>query len=400
MRIKLTAFALAAVLVATGGAWFHFHASTVPPRLAMVPATRGDIVQVVNCTATLAAQTTVNVGSQVSGTIASLGADFNSVVRKGQVLARIDPAEVETQVAAARANLVKAAADADVARAAVDDASEKDARTRTLAAQELVPASDLDDADVALKLAKAQLREAEAAVAAAKGTVEQREVDLAHTVITSPIDGIVVSRKVDVGQTVAAGFEAPSLFEVAADLRKMRLQAPVDESDIGYVRPGQPVRFHVDAFPNEEFGGTVSQVRLQPTVDLMVVSYTTMIDVDNSSLRLKPGMTATVQIEVARHDGVIRVPTQALRFRPTVEVLNAIGERAEAALSTRVPATIATGQRVQIWVGGPGHIEPRTVRTGLSDGPFTEIADGLSKGTMVAVAASLQASNSPMPVVH
>jgi HlyD family secretion protein len=400
MRIKLTTFALAAALVATGGAWFRFHASTVPPRFALVPATRGDVVQLVNCTATLAAPTTVNVGSQVSGTIAFLGADFNSLVRKGQVLARIDPADFQTLLAGARANLLKATADADVARAAVDDTREKDAMTRALAAKDLVPPSDLEDADVALKEAEAQLHEAEAVVVAAKGIVDQREVDLAHTVITSPIDGIVVNRKVDIGQTVAAGFQAPSLFEVAADLTKMQLLATVDESDIGYVRPGQTARFHVDAYQGEEFTGTVSQVRLQPTVDLMVVSYTTVIDVDNGRLRLKPGMTATVQLEVARRDGVIRVPTQALRFRPTVEVLDAIGERAEAAFSTRVPAIIGSGQQVQVWVGTPGHIEPRTVRAGLSDGPFTEITEGLSKGTLVTVAASLQTGNSPKRYVR
>ncbi len=389
MRNALTTAVLAVGLVATGGAWLHFHAATGSPRLTLLPVTRGDVTQTVNCTGEVAAPTTVDVGSQVSGTIQWLGADFNSVVHKGDVLARLDPTSFETQVAAATANLAKARADADGARAALEDTSRQAERARELAAHQLITESDLSDAEVAMKEAQAQVKLAEADVAQAAGALDQAKVDLAHTVITSPVDGIVMDRKVDVGQTVAAGFQAPSLFSVAADLTKIELMAEVDEADIGNVRAGEPARFHVDAYPGRAFAGTVSQVRLRPTVDLMAVTYQVVVAVDNPELLLRPGMSATIEFVAARHDHVLRVPAQALRFRPTFELLGALGEQALDKSVTRVPAFIAPGQRVEVWVSRQGRLERRMVTVGVSDGTYTEVVDGLNEGALVTTAALL-----------
>jgi HlyD family secretion protein len=389
MRNTLTTAALALGLVAIGGAWVHFHAATAPPRFTVLPVTRGDITQKVNATGVVTAPTAVDVGSEVSGTIVSIGADFNSVVHKGQVLARINPSAFETQVAAATADLARTAADADVAREAVEDAHEQDERSHELAAKQLVTQADLDQADVDLKEAQAQLASAEAAVAKAKGALDQARVDLAHTVITSPVDGIVLDRKVDVGQTVAAGFQAPSLFSVAADLGRIEVMADVDEADIGGVRVGEVARFRVDAYPNHEFVGTVSQVRLQPTADLMAVTYKVVVNVDNPELLLRPGMSATVGIETARHEQVLRVPTQAFRFRPTLDLLGVLGEHSLDKSVTRVPSFVAPGMRLELWVARNGHLEPRLVTVGIGDGVSTEVGDGLTEGTMVTLSASL-----------
>jgi HlyD family secretion protein len=390
MQKRLVTVVLASALVAGGSAWYHFHAASEPPRLTTAPATRQDVAQVVMCTGTLTPVTTVDVGSEESGTIKDLGVDFNSFVRKGEVLARLDTALFQSQLAQARANLAKATADTEASRVAVSDATIKLDRARALAARQLIPQSDLDDAAVALKEAQANLQLNQGQVAQAKGSVDSAEVNLTHAVIRSPIDGVVIDRKVDVGQTVAAGYQTPSLFSLAADLTKMQLQAVVDEADVGNVRAGETVRFRVDAYPQDEFSGVVTEVRLQPTIVQNVVSYTTIISVDNGELKLKPGMTATATIEIARHDDVVSIPSQALRFRPTRPVLGALGESSlEAKATGRVPLIFLPGSTAQVWVAQQGHIEPRTVRVGLSDGARTEITDGLQEGTLVTVAADL-----------
>jgi HlyD family secretion protein len=388
MRRMLSTVIVSAGLVATGGAWHHFHAASDLPRITLARATRGDVVQSVACTGTLGAALTVDVGSQVSGTVASLGADFNSVVRKGQVLARLDPSLFAARVQQARAELDRATAGVGVDRAAVTDATEKLARAQALAAKQLIPQSDLDDAQVALREAEAQLHSDEGAVLVARGSLDQSVVDLDHAVITSPVDGVVIDRKIDAGQTVAASFQAPSLFSVATDLSHLQLQATVDESDIGRVRLGQRARFTVDAYSSDEYEGVVTQVRLQPTVAQNVVSYTVIIAVDNRRLLLRPGMTATIAIDVVSHADTLRVPSVALMFRPTDGVLRALGEESLTQASTRVPTLLAPGTTAQVWVGQAGRLEPRNVRVGLSDGRYTEILSGLEDGAPVAVFAS------------
>ena len=277
---------------------------------------RGDVVEVVGATGTLEAVTTVQIGSQVSGTIQSLYADFNSQVKKGEVIARLDPAIFQARLGQAEANLVAARANLDRAKATVDDSRLKFERAKELAGQKLVPQSDLDTAKSNYDGAVAAVKAAEAAVSQSVASVNQAKLDLSHTVIDVPIDGVVISRNVDVGQTVAASFTAPVLFTVANDLSRMRVNASIDEADVGRVREGQDVLFHVDAYPERDFWGRVEQVRLNPTTVSNVVTYNTIVAVDNSNLLLRPGMTATVSVQVRKAENALRVPASALRFRP------------------------------------------------------------------------------------
>ncbi len=326
--MKKTIIALV-VLATVGGAVFaYYRYRQTPPKFSVTTAavTRGDVVDKVGATGTLQAVTTVQVGTQVSGTIQSLYADFNSLVKKGQVLARLDPSLFETQIEQAKANLIRAQADLERLRVSLDDAKTKLARARELSGRQLLPKSDLDTAEVNVRSAEAQIRSSEAQVTQAQASLSQNQVNLEHTVISAPIDGLVISRSVDVGQTVAASMQAPTLFILAADLTKMQVVANLDESDVGRIRPGQQVSFRVDAYPAEDFIGKVSQVRLEPKVQQNVVTYATVIDVPNNELKLKPGMTANVNIEIARSANVLRVPNAALRFRPTNDMYAAIGQ--------------------------------------------------------------------------
>jgi HlyD family secretion protein len=304
------------------------------------PITRGDIVDTVGATGTLQAVTTVQVGSQVSGNIQMLGADFNSIVKKGQVIAKLDPSLFDAQLQQARANLnqtranlAKAQSDLERTKVQLTDAQQKYTRAKELAAKGLVPQSELDAAKIAVDTAQAGLasqeatvNQTQAAVTQSQASVNQNQVNLDHTIITAPIDGIVTQRSVDVGQTVAASMQAPTLFIIAADLTKMQVNANIDEADVGRIRPGQHVTFHVDAYPTDNFDGTVSQIRLQPVVVSNVTTYGTVIDVPNPQLKLKPGMTANVKVEIAKRSDALRVPNSALRFRPTPELFAALNQ--------------------------------------------------------------------------
>ena len=320
---------IVAVPVLAAAGYFAYGRHSAPdqaPELVTTSVTRGDVVQSVDATGRLEAVTTVQVGSQVSGTIGELYADFNSQVTRGQVIARLEPSLFETQVEQAQATVLRLQADVERVQVQLDDARLKLTRARDLAGQQLVPMTDLETAEANTKTAEANLKAAEAQVVQAEASLNQSKVNLSHTVITAPIDGVVVSRNVNVGQTVAASMQAPTLFQIANDLSQMQVSANVDEADIGQVTIGQAVRFQVDAYPGETFTGTVAQVRLNPVIESNVVSYVTVIHVPNSDLRLKPGMTATVTIEVARARDTLMVPTSALRFSPTLEVLAALGQ--------------------------------------------------------------------------
>ena len=304
-----------AILAAAGG-WLLLRGGGDAPRYTTGTSDRGDVVEVVGATGTLEAVTTVQLGSQVSGTIQSLNADFNSTVKKNQVVARLDPSLFEARRGQARANLQAAHANVDRARAEVQDNQQKYGRAKELAAGQLLPQSDLETAKANYDAAVAQLKANQAAESQAQANLNQAELDLSHTIITTPIDGVVISRSVDVGQTVAASFQAPILFLIANDLTKMRVNASIDEADIGRVREGQDVSFHVDAFPEREFSGKVEQVRLNPTAVQNVVTYNTIVAVDNHNMLLRPGMTATVSVVVRKAEQTVRVPAAALRFRP------------------------------------------------------------------------------------
>jgi HlyD family secretion protein len=313
------------VIGGAGFAYYKYEKKPPAPTITTAAVTRGDVVDTVGATGTLQAVKTVQVGTQVSGTIQALYADFNSLVKKGQVLARLDPSLFQTQIEQARANLIRAQADLERLKVGLDDARTKLARAQELSSRQLIPASDLETAQVNVRSIEAQIRSSEAQVTQAQASLNQNDVNLQHTVITAPIDGLVISRNVDVGQTVAASMQAPTLFVLAADLTQMQVVANLDESDVGRIRPGQHVSFRVDAYPADAFDGSVSQVRLQPIVQQNVVTYATVIDVPNPALKLKPGMTANVNIEINKRTNVVRVPNAALRFRPTNEVFAALG---------------------------------------------------------------------------
>lgn len=324
---KWIVLAVLAIAAVSGGVMFYrSQPAEASNELITAPVTRGNVVETVQSTGTLEAVTTVQVGTQVSGTIKALHADFNSQVREGQVVAELEPSLFESQVEQQRATLVRLNADLDRAKVQVEDTQLKLKRATELSARELIPASELETAQSNARQSHAALKSAEAQIVQARASLNQAQVNLSNTIIKAPIDGVVVSRNVDVGQTVAASMQAPTLFVIAKDMTQMQVSASVDESDIGRIKAGQPVTFRVDAYPDDTFTGTVMQVRLQPVVTQNVVSYTTIISVPNPSLKLKPGMTANVTVEIARADNVLRVPTGALRFQPTAEVFASLNQ--------------------------------------------------------------------------
>ncbi len=400
-----------AVVVAAAATWWLWRGRGAAPRFATAAVDRGDVVEVVGATGALEAVTTVQIGSQVSGTIQSLGADFNSHVKRGQVIARLDPSLFEARLGQARANLLAARANVERARSSVDDTRLKFERARELRAQQLVAQSDVDSARAAYEGAVAQLKANEAAVSQAEASVHQAQVDLEHTVISTPIDGVVITRSVDVGQTVAASFQAPVLFVIAGDLTRMRVNASVDEADVGRVKEGQAVSFHVDAFPEREFQGRVEQVRLSPTTVQNVVSYNAIVAVDNRDLLLRPGMTATVSIVVREARDVLRLPASALRFRPEgfeagagrrrggagagasggAAARGARRDRGTAATDTATDGSERSrGRRSVVFTPGPdGQPAATPVVVGISDGQKVALVEGLAEGALVITGAEI-----------
>lgn len=280
------------------------------------PVERRDITSICTATGTINPVTTVEVGTQVSGRIAALHADFNSPVARGQLIAEIDPAAFDAQLAQARANLLAAQAMLEQAEADRTDSRRHFERMSRLHAERVVGQSELDAAETRHAMAAAQVGVARAQVVQAQAAFDLAETNLQYTRIYCPIDGIVIARRVDIGQTVAAAFQTPVLFVVAEDLTRMRINTSVDEADIGRVMVDQQVRFSVDAYPQEIFEARVQQIRNDPQITQNVVTYDVLIDVENNDLKLKPGMTANVEIVIERRDRVMSVPDAALRFRP------------------------------------------------------------------------------------
>jgi len=369
--ITLVVLVLMATITVTA---FHSR-HTIISAPVTVPVTRGDIVSVVAATGTLKAVTTVEVGSEVTGTIESLGADFNQLVHRGEVLARLDPSIFQTTLDQAKAALASAQADAERYRVAESAADSALTRARELHAQQLMTDEDFQAAETDRRAAAADVAGADAVIRQDQSAVQAARVSLSKTIIESPIDGVVIARSVDVGQTVSASFSAPTLFVIAADLSKLQVEAGIDESDVGRVKEGQPVTFHVDAFPKEAFTGKVLEVRLNPTVDSNVVTYTTIIDAPNARLKLKPGMTTLLSIVTGRRDDVLRVPAAALQYRPASDVLARFGDKS---------ATIPSGKSNTVWVSNGTTITPEAVTTGATDGIFTELVSApFDEGTAV-----------------
>jgi HlyD family secretion protein len=400
MKKLMLVLAVVAAVTASVAAYYRGNGAGDGPKVATATVTRGAVVETVEATGTLEAVTTVDVGTQVSGTIKALNADYNSQVRKGQVIAQLEPSLFETQVEQARATVQRLQAEVDSAQVHVEDTRVKLTRAQNLAAKGLIPATDLETAQANARQAEASLKAAEAQVVQGRASLRNNDVNLGHTTIKAPIDGIVISRNVDVGQTVAASMSAPTLFVLAQDLRQMQVNARVDESDIGRIEAGQQVRFRVDAHPEDTFTGTVKQVRLEPVIEQNVVSYVTVIDVPNADLKLKPGMTANVTIEIARADDVLRVPNAALRFRPTAEVFTALGQQAPredlpasagGSARGRVRPADAGTQRSGVWMLRDGGLVRVPVKTGVNDGTMTAVTgEGLQEGAQIATAVAVQ----------
>jgi len=376
------------MLAVAAAIWFFTHHSQPPPAFMTAAVTRGSIVEVVAATGTLQAVTSVDVGAEVSGVIATLGADYNSIVTKGQVLATLDPSLFTTAVEQAQANLDESKFEVERLRAAETVTDITLERDHSLAAHELLPAADLQGAETDSRSAAAGVKAAEAKVIQAEADLKNAQVNLSKTIITSPIDGVVTARSIDVGQTVASSFNTPTLFIIAADLTKMQINASIDESDVGMITVGQDVSFRVDAFPSDTFHGTVAQVRLNAATLNNVVTYATMIDAPNPALKLKPGMTANLTVEIARRDDVLRVPAAALRFRPVTAVAAAPPPSKTGASPTRVVPMRADAAPPTVWRPDGSALFPVRVKTGLSDGTWTELIDPpFGEGTLLVTQA-------------
>jgi HlyD family secretion protein len=369
--------AVVAAVTAGAAAYFRGSADAAAPPFRTAEVVRGAVVATVEATGTLEAVTTVDVGTQVSGTIKALFADYNAQVRRGQVIAQLEPSLFETQVEQGRATVQRLHAEVDSAKVQVEDTQIKLKRAQELSAQQLIPATDLETAQAAARQAEASLKAAQAQLVQGRASLRNAEVNLGHATIKAPIDGVVISRSVDVGQTVAASMSAPTLFVLAQDLRQMQVNARVDEADIGRIAPGHRVAFRVDAYPDDVFTGVVRQVRLEPVIEQNVVSYVTVIDVPNPDLKLKPGMTANVTIETARADDVLRVPNAALRFRP----------------ATGAPRESGAG----VWVLQDGVPTRLRVETGIDDGTTTAVVEGELREGMHVVTALGQAAAAAAP---
>src|SRR5881296_561627 len=356
--------------------------------------TRGPITQAVTATGTLNPVVNVQVGSQVSGNIAKLFADFNSQVKAGQVVAQIDPALFQATVTQAEGDLANA-------QAALELAKVNATRTQELFAKRNSAQADLDQA-------MATLHQGEANVKIKQGALDKAKADLDHCTITSPIDGVVISRSVDVGQTVAASLQAPVIFAIANDLTKMQIDSNVAEADVGVVKVEQNVDFTVDAFPMQTFHGKVVQVRNAPITVQNVVTYDTVIAVSNPDLKLKPGMTANVSIIVAHRDEVLQIKNAALRYRPAdatpSETRSTNASRGGRPSSDRFAGGRGGGARerqiertVYVLPNGASHPEPVQIKTGISDGIATEVAEGLKEGDRVVTAEVTSTANAPSP---
>jgi HlyD family secretion protein len=433
----LVLISIAAVLVARRGA-------TV--QVQTVAASTGTISRQALATGTLEPVRMVEVGVQVSGTLSELRADFNSIVRAGEVIARLDPAVYTSQLEAARGQLAQAQAEAAQVKTALDDARSKQGRAEELGAQALITQAELDEARIVTREAEAEMKGKQAAIRSARATVKQAKVDLARTVIRSPIDGVVVNRAVDVGQTVAATLQSPTLFTIA-DVRRMNLLTEVNEGEVGGVQRGSPVSFQVESTGSQTFHGTVTDVRLQPYADQAgaivggdttgtpaaassatgtagrngsptttatttttanvtsasgsaassaaapgAVTYTAVVDVDNSDGRLAPGGTAIVTMEAGSKDGVLRLPNNALSFRPTPAMLERTGQ-ADLTINSH-DSTVSPAERQertsQVWRFQDNRFVPLDVVTGLSDERWTEMISGpVQAGDQLVTGASI-----------
>jgi HlyD family secretion protein len=391
--IKWTIIIFTAVAVIAGGVWYFKRSHTDAPDYQTVAVARGDLTQVVTATGALNPVVNVTVGSQVSGRISKLNVDFNSVVKSNEVIAEIDPSTYQAAVEQASADLANAKANLELQQVEAN-------RTSDLFTNKLVSGSDYDTAI-------ATLHEAEATVKIKQASLNSAMVNLNYCKIVSPVDGIVISRSVDLGQTVASSFNTPTLFQIANDLTKMQIDSSVAEADVGGVVEGQSVDFTVDAYPYRAFFGSVVQVRNAPTNANNVVTYDCVISVTNSDYKLKPGMTANISFIIAQRENVLTIPNAALRFHPPDSAL--------AGTNSAATPTATNGGNSAGMSGGPGHrsghahgerpvfhtvyvlsgtgadakLQAVQIKTGISDGISTEVLSGLDEGAKVVTGVVL-----------
>jgi HlyD family secretion protein len=405
-RILLSVITLFLLAGAAFGYWRYGNNAKESPYVTTA-VQRTNITQVVASTGTLQAVVTVQVGSQVSGTIDKLFANFNSKVKAGDVVAQLNQDKFKAAVDQARANLLAAQSNLAKAKVSVVDAQRTLERNKELKKRDLVAQSELDTAQTAYDAAVAQLEVNKAQAAQAQAALNQVSVDLSNTTIRSPVDGIVISRNVDVGQTVAASLQAPTLFTIANDLSKMEVHTSVDEADVGNVWDGQEVTFTVDAFPARRFRGKVSQVRNAPVTVQGVVTYNAVVRIDNKDLLLKPGMTANVQFLVSRKEDVLAIPNMAIRFKPpdvkdeAQELLRQEQGRAAPRVGARRTSRSGGGggptreRRVKIYVLRNSKAHPVEVQLGITDGSKSEVRDGeLNENDAVIIGMASGANNS------
>jgi HlyD family secretion protein len=370
--MKILLIIVAALGVAGGGWWYWQQSRPQEIKYQTGVVTRGDVTQTVSATGQLNPVLNVTVGSQISGNIAKLYADYNSEVKANEVVAELDPAPYTAAVHQAVANVAFAKAALELAQLTAD-------RKAELVKEHAAAQADLDTA-------VANLHQAQATLQIQQANQETAQINLDHCTISSPIDGIVISRSVDVGETVAASLNAPVLFTIANDLKKMQIDASVAEGDVGQLEIGQAVNFNVDAYPYRTFHGTVAQVRNSPVTVQNVVTYDTVVSVNNDDLKLKPGMTANLFIVIAQHNDVLKLPNAALRFRPpdTGDKSPTPAAPSPAASGSMAPRAKHEGARtIYVLPAGSNQPTPVQVRLGISDGIYTEVQDGLHEGDVV-----------------
>jgi len=388
----------------------------------LVAIDKGTVTALVDTTGTLNPVTIVDIGSQVSGKIEQIYVDFNSQVKAGQVLAELDQLNFQTKVQQNEANYLSSVAAVEKSKVSLENSKKRLDRAKSLFEKELLSFEEFETAEVQYFSAKADLQSSEARLEQAKAQLDTSKVDLTYTIIKSPIDGVVINRSVNVGQTVAASFQSPVLFQVANDLTKMQVECSVDEADIGRVKEGQTARFTVDAFPDENFTGIIKQVRYSPEVIQNVVTYATIVDVENPEMKLRPGMTATISFVVGEAKNALRVPNSALRFQPPPEVLQALfaemrgemqakrGQNSQAegqSEKREQQANFQMGQGMgrmgsrmrniaRVWIQDEtGKLTMVSIRTGVTDNAFTEITGGeIKEGQEVITGESTQATSS------
>lgn len=374
--MKKILIGIAIVIVLGIVAFFAFRKKENGLNFRTEKISKGDIVETVTASGNVNAVTTVLVGTQVSGTIKTIYADFNSPVKQGQLIAQIDPAIFEAQVEQARANLLSAKANLEKADASFIDAKRTMERNKALFSKDLIARSEVDTAETNYETAKAQINASKAQIAQTEASLKVAETNLRYTRIISPVNGIVVSRNVDVGQTVAASFQTPTLFTIAQDLTKMQIDTNMAEADIGKVKQGQDVEFTVDAYPSITFKGRVSQVRNAPINVQNVVTYDAVILVGNPELKLKPGMTANVSVIISAKKDVLRIPNAVFRFT--------MPDR------DKDKNKKAQQKGAGVWIIENGKPKRTSVSTGVSDGSYTELISGEIKEGQEVIVESLK----------